>query len=181
MADSKETTREISREPQLRRSKKAVQDYYGDDHAICYGCGRDNSDGLHIRTHWDGTTGTAFFTPDAAHTAYAGRVYGGILASLIDCHSVGTAIAAMHDHIGEPLTGRRIALPMVTGTMTVKYLAPTPIDATLKLVSRVESITDRKAVVQTSLFAGDIETVRGEVIAIRPRFDISGGQADTPS
>jgi hypothetical protein len=33
---------------------KAVQDYYPDQFAHCYGCGRLNPEGLHIKSYWDG-------------------------------------------------------------------------------------------------------------------------------
>ena len=53
----------------------AVQDSYPPDVAVCYGCGRLNDDGLHIRTFWDGTEGTATFQPKPFHTAITGVVY----------------------------------------------------------------------------------------------------------
>ena len=74
----------------------AVQDSYPPDVAVCYGCGRLNDDGLHIRTIWDGAQGVATFQPKPYHLAITGVVYGGLLASLIDCHAVGTAAAARY-------------------------------------------------------------------------------------
>lgn len=32
----------------------AIQDFYPDDVVYCYGCGRLNEHGLHIRSAWDG-------------------------------------------------------------------------------------------------------------------------------
>ena len=75
----------------------AIQDFYNADIAICAGCGRNNPQSLGVRTFWDGTEGVCRFTPAAHHTAFPGVVYGGLLASLIDCHSIGTAVAAMYD------------------------------------------------------------------------------------
>lgn len=34
--------------------EKAIQDIYPDDFAWCYGCGRLNNDGHHLRTGWQG-------------------------------------------------------------------------------------------------------------------------------
>lgn len=73
---------------------KAVQDFYPDDFAHCYGCGRLNAQGLQVKTRWDGDETVARFTPRPFHVAVPGFVYGGLVASLIDCHAIGTAAAA---------------------------------------------------------------------------------------
>ena len=75
---------------------KAFQDFYPDELAHCYGCGRLNESGLHIRTLWDGEESVTRFTPRPYHTATPGFVNGGVLASLIDCHGTGTAAAAAY-------------------------------------------------------------------------------------
>ena len=77
-------------------NEKPIQDYYPDEVAICYGCGRNNPKGLRIETRWDGEEGICRFTPEPHHTAFPGFVYGGLVASLINCHSMGTAIAAAY-------------------------------------------------------------------------------------
>ena len=86
--------------PSAAAEPRAIQDYYNADIAICAGCGRNNPQSLGVRTFWDGTEGVCRFTPAAHHTAFPGVVYGGLLASLIDCHSIGTAVAAMYDAEG---------------------------------------------------------------------------------
>ena len=110
----------------------AVQDSYPDDVAVCYGCGRLNDDGLHIRTLWDGAEGTATFTPKPFHTAITGIVYGGLLASLIDCHAVGTAAAARYAADGREI-GSDPVLRYVTGTLQVSFRGPTPLGEPLRL------------------------------------------------
>jgi acyl-coenzyme A thioesterase PaaI-like protein len=148
---------------------KPIQDYYPEETAVCMGCGRNNAHGLHIQTFWDGEEGVARFTPQPHHTGYPGLVYGGLLASLIDCHSIGTATAATYQAEGRA-PGSEPQIGYVTGTMTVTYLKPTPIDAALTLRSRVTELTPRKAIVVTTLYAGDQEAVRGEVIAVRMKL-----------
>ncbi len=145
---------------------RAIQDYYNADIAICAGCGRNNPQSLGVRTFWDGTEGVCHFTPAAHHTAFPGVVYGGLLASLIDCHSIGTAVAAMYDAEGrEPDTTPEITC--VTASLQVDYLRPTPTGAELELRARVEELGERKAIVRCSLRAGDVETVHGRVVAVR--------------
>lgn len=74
---------------------KAFQDYYPDNVAQCYGCGSNNHHGHQIKTHWDGEETVTLFTPEPYQTSVPGFAYGGLVASLIDCHSTGTAAAAM--------------------------------------------------------------------------------------
>ena len=145
---------------------KAIQDFYPDAIAICYGCGRHNQHGHHVRTFWDGTTGTATFMPEDHHTAFPGVVYGGLLASIIDCHCIGTASAAAYDRDGiDPATDHSIT--HVTGNLNVNFLKPTPMGTELTLKATINEITDRKAIVACSVFAGDLETVNATVVAVR--------------
>ena len=66
---------------------KAFQDYYPENLAHCYGCGRLNPHGHQIKTFWDGDETVTRFTPLPHHTAVPGFTYGGLIASLVDCHS----------------------------------------------------------------------------------------------
>lgn len=75
-------------------TKLAFQDYYPEYLAHCYGCGRVNELGHQIKSYWDGEESVAHFQPEPYHTSIPGYVYGGLLASLIDCHGTGTAAAA---------------------------------------------------------------------------------------
>lgn len=65
---------------------KAFQDNYPDSLAHCYGCGAHNPAGHHFQTFWEGDGTITRFTPESQHTAIPGFVYGGLVASLIDCH-----------------------------------------------------------------------------------------------
>lgn len=74
---------------------KAIQDEYSDDFAWCYGCGRLNENGHHFRTGWQGDNTITIYKPLPEHTALPGFVYGGLIASLIDCHGTGSASLAL--------------------------------------------------------------------------------------
>jgi len=145
---------------------RPIQDFYVD--SICFGCGRDNRDGLHVQTYWNGEEGVCHFVPKPHHTAFPGFVYGGILASLIDCHSIGTATAATYQAEGRQ-PGSEPIIAYVTGNLNVTYLQPTPMGVELILRARIRELTPRKAVVTCSIYAGDTECVRGEVVAVRVR------------
>jgi acyl-coenzyme A thioesterase PaaI-like protein len=151
--------------------QKSIQDSYPDESAVCYGCGRHNQEGLHIKTFWDGREGHFRFKPKAYHTAFPGVAYGGLLACLIDCHCVGTAVAAGYQKEGrEPGTEPEIAY--VTGNLNVSYLRPTPIDAELALRSWVKSYHERKVVVQCEVSAGKTICAKGEVVAVRSKLRV---------
>jgi acyl-CoA thioesterase FadM len=95
-----------------------------------------------------------------------GFAYGGLIASLIDCHSTGTAAAAMYRQEGRDLDTLP-AFRFVTGSLHVDYLKPTPIDGTIELRGRVKEIKGRKVIVETTVLAGGIATARGEVVAVQ--------------
>ena len=142
------------------------QDYYPDQLSYCYGCGRLNEHGLQIKSTWDGDETVCTFTPRSYHTAVPGYVYGGLLASLIDCHATGTAAAAAYRAEGRSMDTLP-ALRYVTASLKVDYLKPTPLGPPLELRGRAVEVKGRKVVVQISLYAEGVECVRGEVVAVQ--------------
>lgn len=143
----------------------ALQDHYPEGFAHCYGCGRLNGHGLQIKTYRDGESVVARFRPAPHHMALPGFVYGGLVASLIDCHAMAAAAdaelrAAGHE-VGQVPTPR-----YVTASLRVEYRKPTPLGPELELRARVRERTARKAVVEVAVTAGGVETVRGEVVAV---------------
>ncbi|HNS01032.1 MAG TPA: PaaI family thioesterase [Anaerolineae bacterium] len=144
----------------------AFQDYYPDEWSHCYGCGRLNEQGLQIKSRWDGDESVAVYTPRPYHTAIPGYVYGGLLASLIDCHGTGTAAAAAYRAEGRPMDSQP-PRRYVTASLKVDYLRPTPLGPPLELRGRVTELKGRKVVVQISLVADGVECVRGEVVTVQ--------------
>jgi acyl-coenzyme A thioesterase PaaI-like protein len=144
----------------------AIQDHYPESLAHCYGCGRLNDHGHHIRTDWDGDETVSVFTPEPWHIAIPGFVYGGVIASLVDCHSTGTASAAAYRAAGrEP--GTEPPIRFVTGSLCVDYLKPTPLGPPLTIRARVTEIKGRKVVVESTIYAEGVATALGEVVAIQ--------------
>jgi acyl-coenzyme A thioesterase PaaI-like protein len=144
----------------------AVQDFYPDDVAHCYGCGRLNPHGLHLKTRWEGDEAVARFVPRPEHTAMPGFVYGGLIASLVDCHAMGTAAAAAERAQGREI-GAGPAPRFVTASLRVDYLAPTPHGPALEVRARAVEVGERKVVVHATVAAGGVVTARGEVVAVR--------------
>jgi acyl-coenzyme A thioesterase PaaI-like protein len=145
---------------------EAFQDFYPGDAAYCYGCGRLNEQGLHVRTSWDGEETLSRFTPRPYHTAIPGFVYGGLLASLVDCHGTGSAAGAGYRAEGRA-PGSEPPLRYVTAALKVEYLKPTPLGPELELRGVIVEVKGKKVVVAVRLLAAGVETVRGEVIAVR--------------
>ena len=147
-------------------TEKAFQDCYPDEVASCYGCGRLNEHGLQIKSYWDGNEAICTFKTKPYHLAIPGYVYGGLIASLIDCHSTGTAAAAVYRAEGRAM-GTEPHLRFVTGSLHVDYLKPTPIEGPLELRAQVQEIKGRKVRVTTDLSVQGEVCARGEVVAIR--------------
>ena len=145
---------------------KAFQDYYPDNLAHCYGCGRLNEHGLQIKSYWDGEESVCAFTPRPDHVAIPGYVYGGLIASLIDCHCTGTAAAASYRAEGREMDTEP-PFRFVTGSLHVDYVRPTPLGAPLEIRARVKEIKGRKVVMTATLSAEGQVCARGEVVAVR--------------
>lgn len=142
----------------------AFQDLYPDDLAHCYGCGRHNAQGHQLKSYWArvGEETVAHFTPAPYHTAIPGYVYGGLIASLIDCHGTGTAaaFARLRDPAGPPPR-------FVTAALKVDFLAPTPLGVALELRGVALEVKDKKVVVAITVSAHGQVTAKGEVVAVR--------------
>ncbi|MDE3088173.1 MAG: PaaI family thioesterase [Chloroflexota bacterium] len=147
-------------------AQKAFQDYYPDHTAHCYGCGRLNEYGLKIKSYWDGDETVCQFDPKPYHTAIPGYVYGGLIASLMDCHGTGTAAAAAYRAEGRAMDTEP-PLRFVTASLHVDYLRPTPIDATLQVRATIKEIRGRKVIVSETLSAHGELCARGEVVAVQ--------------
>lgn len=143
----------------------AFQDGIPGNH--CFGCGAENPRGLQIKSYWDGDESVCAFQPQPHHSA-GPRQYlnGGIIATLIDCHCICTAIANAYRRAGRNI-GEAPEIWYVTGAMNVSYIKPTPIDRRVTLRARVIEEKAKKMVVQCSLSSGDSECARGDVVAIR--------------
>lgn len=145
--------------------QRAFQDEFVGNY--CFGCGSLNPQGLHLKSYWAGDETVCTWRPDPAHMAGPrGILNGGIIATIIDCHSVCTAIADAYRREGRALNSEPL-IWYATGTLQVSYLRPTPIHAEISLRARITESTDRKTVVLCSLWAREEECARGQVTAVR--------------
>lgn len=145
---------------------KAFQDYYPDDLSHCYGCGRLNEHGLKIKSYWDGEESVCIHQPKLFYTAVPGYAYGGLIASLIDCHSTGTAAAAKYRAENREMDTQP-TLRFLTASLHVDYLLPTPLGVPIEIRGKVKEVRGRKVVVESTLSAGGNVCARGEVVAVQ--------------
>jgi acyl-coenzyme A thioesterase PaaI-like protein len=145
---------------------KPIQDYYPDDVAHCYGCGRLNEQGHQIKSFWEGDETVSHYKPKDYHTAIPGYVYGGLIASLVDCHGTGTAALAAYraesrEHDSLP------ALRFVTASLQVDYLKPTPLGVELELRGKIIELKGKKVISEITVSANGEVTAKGKVIAVQ--------------
>jgi len=138
---------------------KAIQDLYPDDFSHCYGCGSRNTHGHQLKSFVEGSEVVARFTPSSHHMSVPGFVYGGLLASLVDCHAMATAASS-------EITDN-VAPRFVTAVLHVEYLKPTPLGSELEIRGHVTERSARKAIVEMTVTVAGTVTVRANAVAVR--------------
>ncbi len=121
------------------------QDYFqhympGD---VCFGCGESNPAGLHIHSYWQGDEAICKWKPQKIHEGWDGVTCGGIIATLIDCHCMATAMATAIRNEGREL-GSEPHYRFATGAMNIKYLAPTNNEKEIEVRAHVTEVKNKK-------------------------------------
>ncbi|HEX2226909.1 MAG TPA: PaaI family thioesterase [Candidatus Binatia bacterium] len=133
----------------------------------CHGCGADNRRGLQIKSYWDGAEAVSTWKAEAHHCGGSKDILnGGIIASLIDCHSLNLAIADAYRAEGRPI-GSQPRIGFVTANINISYLKPTPINEPVELRARISKREGRKVWVHCTLSAAGEIRVTGEVLGVR--------------
>jgi acyl-coenzyme A thioesterase PaaI-like protein len=143
----------------------AIQDHIEKNQ--CWGCGSNNQHGLHVKSYLAGDESVCTWKPQEYHMAGPRHfLNGGIIATIIDCHSICTAIADAYRRERRELSTDPL-IWYVTAALKVDYLRPTPIGEAVTLRARVKEVKEKKTVVECSLFSNDERCARAEVIAVR--------------
>jgi acyl-coenzyme A thioesterase PaaI-like protein len=141
----------------------SLQDRYAPQ-GRCFGCGPSNERGLRIKSRLEGDVFVASWKPERHHEAFEGMLSGGIIGTLLDCHSNW---AAAHHLMTGAGNGR---LPCtVTSEFHVRLLRPTPTADVVNLQARVVEASADRATVEATLTAGGkvTATCRGVFVAVR--------------
>ncbi len=147
-------------------SQQTFQDLWPEMVSQCFGCGRNNEQGLQIKSYWDGDEAICTWIPQKKYSAGMGILCGGILSTIIDCHCVNTAIAALYKAENREL-GSKPFIPYVGGTINMKHIKPTFIKNPVILRAKVKEMKDRKTILTCTAYSGKIECAQAEVIAIK--------------
>lgn len=146
-------------------AEESLQEKYA-PRSACFGCGPANERGLRIRSFAHGADeAVCEWQPESYHEAYPGMLNGGIVGTLLDCHSNWTAAWHLMQRNGleqPPCT--------VTADYAIKLLRPTPTDDKLTLVARVVESKEDRAIIEAELIAKGktCATCRGTFVAVKP-------------
>ena len=147
---------------------KYFQDHMPEN--VCYGCGH-NPDGLHIKSYWEGEEALCHWESKEKFHGWSNLMNGGIMATLIDCHCMGTAMAHAYKQEGRHLDSQP-EYRYATGTLNVKYLKPTP-NTKVTLRASILEVKGRKTVLRCDFMdENGTKTAEADVVAIRV-FDSS--------
>lgn len=146
----------------MRLGKIILQDFYAPN-SICFGCGPINEKGLRIKSYADGDLVKCDWKAQPHHEAFPGMLNGGILGSILDCHSNWTAAYHIMKNLG--LKG---PLCTVTAEYSIKLKRPTPTNSDISMTAKIIQLEEKKAVVEAELFAeGKVcATCRGTFVAV---------------
>jgi acyl-coenzyme A thioesterase PaaI-like protein len=144
--------------------RQSFQDYMPGN--VCFGCGAENPDGLQIKSYWEGEEAICVFNSQPRFHGWETVINGGILATVFDCHTMCTAMADAYRREGREL-GSDPVYRYATGTITVRYLKPTPNDRPIILRARIVEAKGRKTKVSCEAFVDGVKTAEAEAIGIR--------------
>jgi acyl-coenzyme A thioesterase PaaI-like protein len=133
----------------------------------CHGCGAGNARGLRLKSYWDGDDAVARWRAEPHHCGGTKEnLNGGIIASLIDCHSLNLAIAHAYRGAGRAI-GSAPRIGYVTANLNITYLKPTPLHEPIELRATIAKLEGRKAWVSCTLSAAGVVRATGEVLGVR--------------
>jgi acyl-coenzyme A thioesterase PaaI-like protein len=158
--------------------QKPDQDRFAPN-SICFGCGPANAKGLRIKSRWEAAGRTSppgpagslpqdryvmEYTPEPHHQAFPGVVNGGIIGTLVDCHSNWCAATALMRKWGWDAPQCT-----VTADFHVKLRRPTPAGKRLDLVATVSSILEDRATIHCEVLCeGKVTaTCDGTFVAVK--------------
>jgi len=132
----------------------------------CFGCGHANPKGFHLRSYREDGQVVAAFTPEPHHDNGFGFLNGGIIGTVLDCHSAAAVFVEAQRRGWVAEDGS--PLPYVTAGLDVRYLRPTPLAGPVVLTASVTAATEAEMTAAVELSAGG--KVRATGVAVWKRF-----------
>lgn len=130
----------------------------------CFGCGRNNPLGLQIKTFCEGDECLCKFIARPHHIAYSEIGCGGIISTILDCHSINTAMYAAYKAENREV-GSKPDMIYATKSMTVNFLKPAPIKEEWVFIARILELSIKRITVECKVYADEVEFANGTVIA----------------
>jgi acyl-coenzyme A thioesterase PaaI-like protein len=156
------------------RAPDATHDPFDDGRALqdrlpvrCFGCGTLNAHGLHIKSRWEGDEFVCIWQPRPEHIGFPGCVYGGTIASVVDCHAIWASLSVRCRDAGHDLRSGPPPFAVVTGSLRVSFLEPASVAKPLELRARLVEHGERKSVVACRVLQGSMECATAEVVTVR--------------
>ena len=153
----------------MTEKKIAIQDTYGERFQHCWGCGAKNKEGLHLKSYpsEDGNKCICHFTPDSQYTGgVPANLFGGFIATLFDCHGTASAAWFAHRQKGLDLTEETVIGRFITARLEVDFKKPVPMNEEITVTSEIESLDERKAIVQMEMEAGGVLRAKARMVAV---------------
>lgn len=154
----------------MKNKMIAIQDTYGERFQYCWGCGSKNDEGLHIKSYpnSDGKSCYTKIKPDEKYTGGVPKnLFGGMIAMIFDCH--GTASAAFFNlhNKGLKLKEDTIIERFITARLEIDYKKPTPMNEEIEVISKLESLGERKAIVNMKLISKGEVRAKAKIISVK--------------
>ncbi len=147
----------------------AIQDRYGERFQHCWGCGPKNDLGLHLKTY-PSLDGERCISRIKLENAYTGgvpsNVFGGMIATIFDCHGTASAAWFAHHQKGLELTDETVIGRFITAHLEVDYLSPTPIDDEIVVISTLEELGERKVLISMEMSVADKVRAKAKMVAV---------------
>ena len=153
----------------LKENRIAIQDTYGDRFKYCWGCGPKNDTGMHLKSYpsEDGRSVICEVIPDEKFTGGVPQnLFGGMIAMIFDCHGTASAAYFNHKNKGLELTKDTVIGRYITARLEVDFKKPVPMNEEITVISEIEELTDRKAIVtMTMQVAGELRAM-AKIVAV---------------
>jgi acyl-coenzyme A thioesterase PaaI-like protein len=132
----------------------------------CFGCGHANAHGFHLRSYMSNEGAVATFTPRPEHDNGFGFLNGGIITTVLDCHTAAVVMWEADRRGWKADEGAPV--PFITAGFDVRFLRPTPLGPSLSLRAEAVEISETAIVVGAELVYE--EKVRATMLANWLRF-----------
>ena len=147
----------------------AIQDRYGERFQHCWGCGPKNDLGLHLKTY-PSLDGERCISRIKLENAYTGgvpsNVFGGMIATIFDCHGTASAAWFAHHQQGLELTESTVIGRFITARLEIDYLSPSPIEDEIVVTSTLEELGERKAIIAMEMTVATKVRAKAKMVAV---------------